>query len=341
MGHAMQFQWPSILWLLLLIPVLILTYVLLQWRRHRYALRYASRALVDEALRGGPGYRRHVPPFMFLLATSAIVISLARPVAVIPVPSQEGTVVLAIDLSASMTADDLKPSRLGAAQAAARSFVSWQPPTVKIGIVSFSDGAYVAQAPTNDRDAVLTAIDHLFPQRGTAIGRGLLTALDTILNPPGNGVVPPSQSPMRVTPTPTPTPVPQGVFVPAIVILLTDGENQAGPDPRLAARLAADRGVRVFTVGIGTSAGSVIRVQGRSVRSRLDESLLKDIAQIANGAYYNATAEGELERIYTNIGTHVVLRTEKTEVSAILGGLAAVLIVFGAAFSLLWFNRMP
>lgn len=337
----MDFQWPSVLWLLLLLPALILTYLLTQWRRQRYALQFAERALVKDALRGTAGFRRHVPPLLFLLAATAIIISVARPVAVIRAPSEEGTVILAIDLSASMTAVDLKPSRLEAAKAAANAFISRQPATVKFGIVSFSDGAFVAQSPTNDRDAVLTAIDHLYPQRGTAIGRGLLTSLEAIFEASDSIMVAAGPSSLRVTPTPTPTPVPQGVFLPAVIILLTDGENTVGPDPRAAARLAAARGVRVFTIGLGTREGAVVRVQGQSIHSRLDEPLLKDIAQIANGAYYNVTNEGQLAQTFTNIGTHVVLRTVRTEVTALWSGAAAVLIVFGGVLSLLWFNRMP
>lgn len=335
----MDFQSPSALQLLLLIPVLILTYLLAQWQRRRYALRFATRALLQDALRGGPGLRRHIPPFLFLLASTAIIISLARPVAVIKVPSAQGTVILAIDLSASMTATDLLPSRLDAAKSAARAFVKQQPETVKIGVVSFSDGAYVVQAPTSDREDVLNAIEHLYPQRGTAIGRGLQTSLDAIFKAADDTLFV-STSPIRAAPTLTPTPVPPGVFIPAVVILLTDGENTGGPDPRTAARLAAERGVRVFTVGIGTSAGSVVRAQGRSIHTRLDEALLKDVAQTANGAYYNAADEKDLEHIYTNLGMRVALKTEKTEVAALWSGLAAALIILGAACSLRWLNRL-
>jgi len=342
----MDFLWPYMLWLLLLVPVLIAAYVWAQRRRQRYALRYASLSLVKEALGKGPGFRRHIPPILFLLGLSVMIVALARPEAVVRIPSEEGTIILTIDTSGSMAADDLNPSRMEAAKAAARAFVERQPKTVRIGIVSFSDDAFVVQAPTNDQDAVLAAISRLYPQRGTAIGRGLETSLNAIFENPDNPN-PSNPSPNSfgaqadATPTPAYTPVPKGTFVPAIVVLLTDGENNLGPDPSDVAQQAADRGVRVYTIGIGSKAGSVLHIQGRSIRTQLDEDLLKQVAEVANGAYYNATNEGDLQKIYENLGTRLVFRTEKTEVTAGLTGLAAALSILGGAFSLLWFNRLP
>ncbi len=339
----MDFIWPYMLWLLLLVPVLIAAYIWAQRRRQRYALRYASLSLVREALGKGPGLRRHIPPFLFLVGLTVMIVALARPEAVVRVPAEEGTIILTIDTSGSMAADDLNPSRMEAAKAAARAFVSRQSSAVKIGVVSFSDDAFVVQAPTNDQDAVLAAINRLYPQRGTAIGRGMETSLNAIFETP-EGDAPPSKSfgaQADASPTPTPTPVPKGTFVPAVVLLLTDGENNLGPDPSDVAQEAADRGVRVYTIGIGSKEGSVLHIQGRSIRTRLDEDLLKQVAGIANGAYYNATNEGELQKIYENLGTRLVLKTEKTEVTAGLTGIAAALSILGGALSLLWFNRLP
>ncbi len=339
----MDFLWPYMLWLLLLVPVLIAAYLWAQRRRQRYALRYASLSLVKEALGKGPGFRRHIPPILFLLGLAVMIVALARPEAVVRVPSEEGTIILTIDTSGSMAADDLNPSRMDAAKAAARAFVERQPKSVQIGVVSFSDDAFVVQAPTTDQEAVLAAIDRLYPQRGTAIGRGLLVSLDAIFETPDstNPATNALSAQADASPTPTPTPVPKGTFVPAIVVLLTDGENNVGPDPADVAQQASDRGVRVYTIGIGSKEGSVLHIQGRSIRTRLDEDLLKQVAETANGAYYNATNEGDLQKIYENLGTHLVLKTEKTEVTAGLTGIAAALSILGGALSLLWFNRLP
>src|SRR5512142_253830 len=180
----MDFLWPYMLWLLLLVPVLIAAYILAQRRRQKYALRYASLSLVKEALGRGPGWRRHVPPFLFLLAVIAMIIALARPVSVLRLPGEEGTIILTIDTSGSMAADDLSPSRMEAAKAAARTFVQSQPKSVRIGIVSFTDTAFMVQAPTTDQDSVLAAIDRLYPQRGTAIGSGLVASIKALYDAP-------------------------------------------------------------------------------------------------------------------------------------------------------------
>ena len=198
----MQFQWPTMLWSLLAIPVLIVLYILAQRRRQRYALRYASLSLVKEALGRGPGWRRHLPPALFLVGLTVMLIALARPMSVVTLPSDEGTVILTMDVSGSMRADDLKPNRLEAAKAAARSFVEKQRPGVKIGVVSFSDNAFLVQAPTKDKEAVVASINRLTPQRGTAIGSALLTSLDAIFEDADIEGSPPS-SPNQPTPTPS------------------------------------------------------------------------------------------------------------------------------------------
>ena len=224
----MQFQWPTMLWTLLAIPLLIALYILAQRRRRRYALRYASLSLVKEALGRGPGWRRHLPPALFLVGLTLMLIALARPMSVVTLPSDEGTVILTMDVSGSMRADDLKPNRLEAAKAAARSFVEKQRLGVKIGVVSFSDNAFLVQAPTVDKEAVIASINRLTPQRGTAIGSALLTSLDSVFEDSFIEGSSPS-SPNQPTPEPTPTPMPKGVYGPAIIVLLTDGESNRGP----------------------------------------------------------------------------------------------------------------
>ena len=334
----MQFLWPFMLWLLLLVPVLIVLYMLAQRRRQRYALRYASLSLVKEALGRGPGLRRHIPPALFIAGVAVMLFALARPATVVTLPAQEGTVILTLDVSGSMRAQDLKPDRLEAAKAAARSFVEKQPPGVKIGVVSFSDNAFLVQAPTNDKVAIQAAINRLTPQRGTAIGSALLTSLDAIFEDANaEGGAPVSSE----EPTPTPTPLPQGVYEPAIVVLLTDGESNRGPRPLDVVNQLAARGIRVYTVGVGTTQGTVLSTGGRSMRVRLDEDTLKAVAEATNGTYYNASTEKDLKAIYDNLSTHLVFTKQQTEITAGFTGLAVALSLVAGILSLLWFNRLP
>jgi len=334
----MQFLWPLMLWLLLLIPALVIAYILAQRRRQRYALRYASLSLVKEAMGRGPGWRRHIPPAIFILSLAVMFIALARPASVVTLPAQEGTVILTMDVSGSMRADDLKPTRLDAAKSAARAFVEKQPPGVKIGVVSFSDNAFLVQATTSDKEAVIAAINRLTTLRGTAIGSALLTSLDAIFEEADiEGGAPLTST----VPTPTPTPLPEGVYEPAIIVLLTDGESNRGPRPLEVVDQVAARGVRVYAVGVGSVEGTILHTQGRSIRVRLDEVMLKRVAEATDGAYFNASTEKDLQVIYENLSTHLVFRKQQTEITALFTGLAAALSLVAGSFSLLWFNRLP
>ncbi len=357
----MQFLWPHMLWFLLAVPALVAAYVLAQRRRHRYALRYASLSLVKDALGRGLGWRLHVPPALFIAGLAAMILAMARPVSVVTLPAQEGTVILTMDVSGSMRATDLEPSRLEAAKAAARAFVDKQPPGIRVGVVSFSDSAFVVQAPTNDKQAVLAAINRLSTQRSTAIGRALLTSVDAIFeesnaeaavggdpfggrNQPGfGGVQRGSGQPALPTPepAPTPTPMPKGEYQPAIVVLLTDGQSNQGPRPLDVVQQVADHGIRVYTVGIGTQQGAVISNQGRSFRASLDEPTLQRIAEATDGEYYTASTAQDLQAIYENLSTHLVFRTQEQEITALGTALAALLVLAAGTLSLVWFNRLP
>jgi Ca-activated chloride channel family protein len=340
----MSFLWTEMLWLLLLVPALIAVYVIMQRRRQKYALRYASLSLVKEALGRGPGIRRHIPPLLFLLGLAVMIVALARPVATVMLPSQQGTVILTLDVSGSMRAEDMKPSRLDAAKVAARAFVEKQPPNVRIGVVSFSDNAAVVQAPTTDRAAILAAINRLTPQRGTAIGRGILTSLDAIFeegrpNPtPGFS----SRDAFGLSePTVTPTPMPRGMYAPAIVVLLSDGESNVGPRPLDIIDQVADRGVRVYTIGVGSPQGVVLQTMGRSIRVRLDEETLRRIADKTDANYFRADTETDLRSVYENLSTRLVFQAEQTELTAGFTGAAAILMLMAGTLSLLWFSRLP
>lgn len=340
----MDFLWPSLLWLLLAVPVLVAAYILIQRRRQRFALRYASLSLVNEAIGRGPGFRRHIPAILYLIGLTAMIVALARPVNVVTLPSQEGTIILTMDVSGSMRADDLQPTRLEAAKAAANAFVGRQPSGVRIGVVSFSDSAYLVQAPTKDKETVMAAINRLTNQRSTAIGRALLTSMDAIFEGTDDEA-PPPQRPMpgapTPAPTPTPTPVPKGTYAPAIIVLLTDGENNQFPPPLSIVDQVAARGIRVFTVGIGSADGVVVRNQGRSMRTRLDEETLRRIADATDGEYYNATNTEDLKSIYERLSTHLVFRTEKAEITALFTAVSVALSLAAGALSLLWFSRLP
>ncbi len=339
----MTFLWPGNLILVLVVPALIAAYVWAQRRRQKYALRYASLSLVREALGNGPGRKRHIPPALFLTALLFMALGTARPETVVVVPVQEGTVILAIDVSGSMLAEDLKPNRMEAAKEAAKAFVDRQGADVKLGVVAFSGDAQIVQTPTKDHTLVIAAINRLRPQRATAIGRGMLASLDAIFED-SEEVAPSVIALKRLAgePTgPTPPPVPVGADHTATIVLLSDGQNNQFPAPQQVVEDAANRGIRIYTVGVGSADGTVVRIQGRSVRTRLDEATLKQIAEQTDGQYYNASNEKDLRAVYENLSTQLVFRQQKTEVTAILTAIAAVFSMVAAALSLFWFNRIP
>jgi Ca-activated chloride channel family protein len=335
----MSFIWPVMLVLLILVPLFVLLYLWMQRRRKRIAARYGQLGMPLAAGRD-LGWRRHLPIAMFLIGLTILLIALARPQTVISLPRIEGTVMLAFDVSGSMAADDLKPTRMEAAKAAARQFVLSQPATVQIGVVSFSDSGFTVQAPTNDQALILATIDRLKPERGTSLGNGILMSLEAIAKAQ-QGDDSSYYTDLTLTPMPTPTPLPRGTYTPAAIVLLTDGENTTSPDPLEAAQTAADRGVRVHTVGIGSAAGSILEIEGYSIRSRLDEAMLRQISQVTDGTYYNAANEQELLAIYNNLNPQLVIKPEEMEITSVLAGVSIIILLLGAAFSLLWFSRLP
>ena len=338
----MTFLWPELLWALLAAPALVALYISVQRRRRKYALRYSSLILVRDALGRGPGIRRHIPAALFLLGVTIVLAALARPAATVMLPAQRSTVILTMDVSGSMRAEDLSPNRLEAAKEAARAFVAKQPSHVRLGVVAFANGASVVQAPTADREAVLAAIDRLTTQRSTAIGSGILTSLDAIFEEPA------AQQPagrrdagdLRAA-TATPTALPRGSFAPAAIVLLSDGQSNTGPHPLEVTRRARDRGVRVYTVGIGSPEGTVLRLDGRSMRVRLDEDTLRRIAEDTDATYVRADTATDLREIYEGLSSRLVLKAESTEITAGFAAAAAGVLIAGALLSLVWFGRLP
>jgi Ca-activated chloride channel family protein len=336
----MTFIWPQMLIWLVLVPLCIVGYILMMQRRRGMTAKYSNPRLVQQTGGRRLRVRRHIPPVLFLLALMILIVALARPQAVVGLPRLEGTIILAFDVSASMSADDLKPTRLEAAKAAARDFVQNQPSSVQIGVVTFSDGGFATQAPTNDQGAVLAAISRLTTQKGTSLAHGIDSALNTIAavtNPPLSL----SNRSQTDTPTPTPAPVPKGSYTSAVIILLTDGENTQSPDPMASAQNAADRGIRIYTVGIGSAAGATLHLDGFTVRSRLDEQTLQDIAQLTGGTYYNAQSTQDLQTIYDKLDPQVIIKQQKTEVTSLLAGAGILVLMIGGALSLLWLGRVP
>jgi Ca-activated chloride channel family protein len=339
--------------LLMTVPALVYAYVWALRRKKPGALRFASLGVVREALGPGQRFRRHVPPLLLLLGLIAAVFALARPSAVITLPSDQSTIIMAIDVSLSMRASDVQPSRIQAAQTAAKTFVQEQPPDVRIGIVSFAGTASVVQTPTRNRDDLVAAIDRFELQRHTAIGSGIIVSLATLFpddgidlesmlfgsrNANGQRGVPIDRA--RKVEKKAFKPVPPASNKSSAIILLTDGRRTTGPDSLDAARMAADRGVRIFTVGFGMAGGTVADMDGYSMFMAFDEESLKSIAQITQGEYFHAATATELKKIYEQLNARFVLEQKETEVGALFAALAAALLVTAGVLSTLWFNRM-
>jgi len=346
----MSFLWPEMLWLLTAVPALITAYLFLLGRKKKTALRYANLNLVKEAMAGGVRFRRHIPPLLFLLALTLLLLAVARPSAVVTLPTHQRTVILAMDTSGSMRATDVEPSRMAAAQAAAKSFVSDQPRGTRIGVVTFAGTAAVAQAPTDNREEIAAAIDRFQLQRATAIGSGILMSLKAIFpdaefdlrswNPRRDSQLGAPLDQAAKPEKPAFKPVPAGSYTSAVIILLSDGQSNVGPDPIEAARMAAERGVRVYTVGFGTTEGEVIRFEGWSMRVRLDEQALKTIAELTQGEYYYAGSAADLKKVYETLSSRLVFVTRETEITAMFSAAAALMALIAGLLSVWWFNRI-
>jgi Ca-activated chloride channel family protein len=343
-----SFIWPPLLLLLVAVPVGVWLYRSRERGRAERVARFgwgaASGAPAAGSRSSAAGRRtrwtRRIPAVCTVLGVTILVFSLARPQSVIGVPRLEGTVLLAFDVSGSMAATDVAPTRMEAAKTAALEFVEGQPASVRIGIVVFSDSGLSTQIPTADRAAIVAAIQRLGPERGTSLGRGILAALKVIADdtdPTTTDYYTNASAPPR----PVPTPVPAGVYEPAVIVLLTDGENTVEPDPLGAARAARDRGVRIHAVGIGTAAGTTLEVEGFLIHTRLDEAALRDIATLTDGTYHAAADQDELLAINEDIGSRLVVRSEPFELPPILAALGFALLLVGGLTSLRWFGRMP
>ena len=345
----MNFLWPQFLWLMLALPLLVAVYVWLLRRKKKLTLRYASLSIVKEAMGSGISWRRHVPPLLFLLAIAAMLVAASRPFAVITLPSTQETIILAMDVSGSMRATDVKPNRLVAAQNAAKAFLAELPRNVKVGIVAFAGSAQVVQPATLSREDLVAAIDKFQMQRATAIGSAIVVSLaelfpdegiDLSAMTYGNGK--PRGVPIDQAKKPKKefVPVAPGSYTSAAIILLTDGQRTTGVDTMEAAKMAADHGVRIYTVGVGTVDGETIGFEGWSMRVRLDEATLKAVATATQAEYFYAGSAETLKKVYEKLSSRLTVEKKETEVSGLLALVAAVLAITSAGLSLLWFNRI-
>ncbi len=348
----MTFLWPQFLWLLLALPLLVLLYIWLLRRKKKIALRYASLSIVREAMGKGQSFRRHIPPLLFLMSFAAMLVASSRPFAVVSLPSDQQTIMLAMDVSGSMRATDVKPNRLVASQDAAKSFLAELPRNVRVGIVAFAGTASVVQPPTLSREDLVAAIDKFQLQRGTAIGNGIVVSLAELFPDAGidlasmqsgrdrqRGVSIDQSQDGKEAKKPF-VPVAPGSYTSAAIILLTDGQRTTGVDSMDAAKVAADRGVRIYTVGIGTVDGETIGFEGWSMRVKLDEETLKGIARNTQAEYFYAGTASDLKKVYESLSSRLTVVKKETEISGILALVAAALALLSAGLSLAWFNRI-
>ena len=332
----MSFIWPWVLVSLIALPACVYLYGILQRRRSGSAARLGAMGAVaggpGDAAGASPGRRRHIPPIILLIGVAVLALASARPQLILPLPYMEGTVVLTLDVSSSMIAGDVQPTRMEAAKLAAKTLVSNRPSGTSIGVVSFGEGGLVVRAPTDDEEELYATIDLLAPQSATSLGTGILTALELITRKIGPG---PTDSALAADEGH------EGGLAPAVIVLLTDGENTAPPDPLEAAQVAAERGVRVHTVGIGTAKGTTIDIDGFSLFTRMHEPLLQDIALVTEGEYFRIEDTEDFSSVYDQLETEFVLESREVEVTSAFAGAGALILIAGGMLSLFWFGRAP
>ncbi|MFN8507252.1 MAG: VWA domain-containing protein [Dehalococcoidia bacterium] len=335
-----SFASPWFLVALLLIPLGIVAYLLVQLRRPKYAVRFTNLDLLANVVERTPNWRRHLPAALYMLAIAALVLALARPERDTRVPREEATVILVMDVSGSMLATDVQPTRLAAAQEAAITLIDKLPAKFRVSLVSFSTGVTVNVSPTDDHQAVKDAVLQLRSKGGTAMGDAMMAALD-IARPQQPAALP------GAAPTPTPAPsANHGDELPVVVVLLSDGANTAGnAQPLDAAAEARDLSVPFFTVAVGTQEG-IAEVEDnagrlRRVRVPPDEETLQQVADITGGNFFSAPSEKELKSVYAELGSRIGYDTEQREVTYWFAGLGAALVLVAGGLSLAWFNRFP
>lgn len=337
-----DFAAPAYLWALLLVPVLVGAYLLIQRRRQRYAVRFTNLDLLASVAPSRPGWRRHLPAAVWLLAIAALVVGLARPQASMRVPKDQATVVLVIDVSGSMRSQDVDPTRLGAAQEAATIFVKEVPARFQVGLVAFSSNVRVLASPTEDRQAVRDGLASLTPNGGTALGDAILAAV-TLVRPE---VTATGDAPGTTTTTPATPSTPAPARRPASILLLSDGAQTVGQNQPLdAADVAKQVGVPVYTVALGTEDGTADipdnRGRSSSVRVPPDPATLRAVAERTDAKFFAAPTRSQLTSVYKDLGSKIGYTTQRRDATPWLAAVALALLLVGGAMSLLWFNRFP
>ncbi len=341
MFMPLTFLWPPLLWLLWALPLQVLAYLWLLRRRRRQVLRYPNLQAVKLAAVAQPAWKRHLPPALFLLAMAALLLAAARPQTALPLPTAQATVMLAVDVSLSMRVDDVVPNRLEAARRAAKAFVRQLPADVRVGVVGFGGTAQLVQAPTRNREDQLAAIDRLQLQSGTAIGRGIVTALSALF--PQDDAIDPERSrddALGKRTAASAMALEPGSSTTAAIVLLTDGRSTTGIDPQEAASIAAARGVRIHTVGLGAKDPRLDELDGWSAILQLDEDVLRAVAGATRGDYFHASTGESLLHTYEQLGARLQMETRSTEASGLLALLAMALLVVAAGLSQLWRRRV-
>lgn len=324
----MSFREPTVLLGLALLPVALLAYLSMQRRRRREASAFGNPALLPGLMTARPGWRRHLPAFLLLLAAAALILAVARPQRSVAAPQRAATVVLVNDVSGSMRADDVSPTRLNAAVESAKVLADETPDNFRLGLVTFSDFAEQIVAPTTDRGAVVGALERMVADGGTAMGDGLERGLQT------------AQAPV-------PTQDGKGTRkLPAIIVLLSDGKNTLGVNNPLEVAADARRArIPIYAIALGTESGEVIQRDPFGFTQRIpvppDKETLRDIARTTGGRFFEAVSAEDAEDIYGRIGTRLTSRPEQREVTVAFAGGAFVLLLVGGALSLVWFGRLP
>ena len=315
---------PGRLWLLLGVALVAIAYLLMQRRRSRYAVRFTNLRLLDKVAPNRPAWRRHVPAALFLAMLALLVVGFARPTDEVRVPKERATVMIAVDVSASMLATDVRPDRLRAAKAAARDFADEMPDHFNVGLVAFAGNAIVVVPPGTDRDVLKAGVDRLSETTaglgGTAIGEAITTSLAAIrsVDPRADKDPPPAR-----------------------IVLLSDGANTSGRDPEEAATEAITMNVPVDTISFGTTAGEIARRGGVAMSVPVDGETLRGVAEKTNGGYHEADSKEELQAVYADIGSSVGYVKERADVSARFIGLAMIIAMAAALASMFWFSRIP
>jgi Ca-activated chloride channel family protein len=324
----MSFAWPIALSGLALVALALIAYLVAQRRRRRYVVRFTNLDLLENVVADSPRWRRHIPAALTLLALSALVVGMARPQVAVAVPRQEATVILAMDSSGSMTATDVAPDRMTAAREAASSFVKGLPDGFRVGVVSFSNEADVVVPPTADHDQALRGLSALRADNGTALGDAIARSVDL-------GVTSLDQ---QLAANSSDTPV--------VVLLLSDGANTTGDyQPLEAAQKAKDAGVPVYTVALGTDAGTVQGPDGfggvRTIRVPPDPETLSRVAELTGGKFFAAADQNALKSVYDQIGSQVGVEHKQRELTVFFTAAGAALLLLGGALSTVWFGRIP